>query len=167
MTQRIPEHPEVRLYCRADAAQPARRRQRTVRDRLTALAAEGEVADVEAETWPRAVPLSGTDVLDPHADARAAYATFEEWAERAGVSLAPFFDRRERYTLEDPSDATLECLLPVVALTVHDGEEVVAAYPHTDDGGPRGVDAALTLLEAEAGPRVEAGTDEARHGAAD
>ncbi|PSQ12295.1 hypothetical protein BRC93_02575 [Halobacteriales archaeon QS_5_70_15] len=69
------------LYCRTDAT-PARRRQRTVRDRLTNLLDRGDVADVEAETWPRAVPLA--DPLDPHARAREAYATFESWAERAG-----------------------------------------------------------------------------------
>ena len=50
---------------------------------------------------------------------------------------------------------TLECLLPVVALSVRDGEEVVAAYPHTDDGDPREVDEALVLLGSGGGPGVE------------
>lgn len=167
MRGRIPEHPRVTLYCRADAAPPARRRQRTVRDRLATLAARGAVAGVEVETWPESVPLAGRDALDLHADVREAYEGFEAWAERAGVSLAPFFDRRERYTLDDPSDVTRECLLPVVALTVHGGEGVVAAYPHTDDGDPRGVDEALALLEAEGGPGVEASADEGQRGTAD
>jgi hypothetical protein len=149
---------EVVLSDRRDAGPAARRRQRTVRDRLTSLLDRGDVADVEAETWPRAVPLA--DPLGTHARAREAYATFESWAERAGVSLSPFFDRRERYTLEDPSAATRECLLPVVALTLHDGEEVVAAYPHTADGDRREVDDALATPESASGPSagVETGT---------
>ena len=167
MVGRTPERPQVTLYCRADAAPPARRRQRTVRDRLAALAAEGAVAGVETEIWPRAVPLSRGGVLDPYADAREAYATFEAWADRAGVSLAPSFDRRERYTVADPSDTTRECLLPVVALTVNDGDEVIAAYPHTDGDDHRGVDEALALLGSEDGPSVEAGAGELRQGAAD
>jgi hypothetical protein len=160
MTRHLPRHPRVKLYCRADAAPPARRRQRSVRDRLSALARAGRVAAVEVETWPRAVPLSGTDPLDPHADARDAYATFEAWADRTGASLSPFFGRRERYILDDPSAATPECLLPVVGLTVHDGEEVVAAYPHTADGDHREVDDALAALESDpVGPSVDAQGD--------
>jgi hypothetical protein len=167
MVGRTPEHPQVRLYCRADAAPPARRRQRTVRDRLATLVAEGAIAGVETETWPRAVPLSDGDALDPHVDAREAYATFEAWAERAGVSLAPSFDRRERYTVADHSDATRECLLPVVALAVRDGGRVVAAYPHTDGGDHWGVDEGLALLGSGGGPSVEAGEGELRQGVAD
>jgi len=84
-------------------------------------------------------------------------ATFEARADRAGVSLSPFFDRRERYTLDDPSAAARECLLPVVALTVHDGGEVVAAYPHTADGDHREVDDALAVLASGGGPTVDTG----------
>jgi hypothetical protein len=145
----------VKLYCRVDAAPPARRRQRTVRDRLSALADAGRLADVEVETWPKSVPLSGSGP-DLHADAREAYRRFESWAERTGVSLSPFFDRRERYTLDDPSAATVECLLPVVALAIHECDEVVAAYPHTAGGDHRGVDDALATLESGGdGPSVD------------
>jgi hypothetical protein len=71
------------------------------------------------------------------------------------MSLSPFFDRRERYTLDDPSAATVECLLPVVALTVHEGDGVVAAYPHSADGDHRAVDDALATLESgRDGPSV-------------
>lgn len=92
MVRRVPRHPRVKLYCRADA----------------------------------------------------------------GVSLAPSFDRRERYTLADPSATNRECLLPVVALTLHEDGEVVAAYPHTAGDDHRGVDEALALLESGDGPTVDA-----------
>lgn len=158
MARPTPRHPRVKLYCRADASPAARRRQRTVRDRLSALAEAGRIAGVEVATWPRAVPLSGSDPLDPHADAREAYDEFEAWAERAGASLSPFFQRRERYTLDDPSDVTEECLLPVLALAVREGDEVVGAYPHAADGDHRGIDEALAALESGSGPTVQAGT---------
>lgn len=168
MTEQVPPQPRVKLYCRADAGPAARRRQRTVRDRLATLAERGDVAGVEVETWPRAVPLA--DPLDPQADALEAYVRVEAWADREGVSLSPFFDRRDRYTLEDPSAATRECLLPVVALTLHEDGEVVAAYPHTADGDHREVDDALAALES-AGPSAgaETGTDagKERRGIAD
>lgn len=154
------EYPRVNLYCRADAAFPARRHQRTVRERLGTLVESGVVAGVEVETWPTAVPLDGDDTLDPHADAREAYETFEAWAEEADASLSPFFECREHYTLEDPSSSTRECLLPVVALIVHEDGEVVAAYPHVVDGEPRDVDDALETLESSGiGPSVEAERD--------
>ena len=157
----------MKLYCRADASPPARRRQRAVRDRLSALAEAGHLAGVEVATWPAAVPLSGSASLDPHADAREAYAEFEAWAERTGASLSPFFERRERATLDDPSAATEECLLPVVALAVLEDDGVVAAYPHTADGDHRDVDDALAALESGVGPTVGADSGSGERGAAD
>lgn len=53
MTDRIPEHPQVRLFCRADAVGPARRRQRTVRERLSTLLESGTGPTVEAEAGSR------------------------------------------------------------------------------------------------------------------
>ena len=151
MSARFPTDPRVHLYCRADPAPPARRRQRAVRDRLATLVDRGDVESVEARTWPASLPdeSEGTDrALDPAAPARSAYREFVDWAAEAGASLAPFFDERERYTLDDPGAATREVVLPVVGLTVRDGERVVAAYPHTADGEPREVDDALAVLES-------------------
>jgi len=97
-------------------------------DRLTALQSAGHVAGFEVETWPEEVAISEHT---RHSRVVETYERFRAWAETAGVSISPPFDRRTVTTLVGRSEEVLT--LPVMCLAVHD-EGLRGVYPCTDSG---------------------------------
>lgn len=133
----------VTLYLRASPATPARERQRTVRARFERLADDGRVGDATVERWSRAVPLADSPPAPDH--------EFRAWAEETGVSLSPFFDVREEYTLATDSLGVREVLVrPVMCLTVRVGGDLRAVYPHDDGDRVLSLTDGLDALDSEA-----------------
>lgn len=113
----------VDLYLRERATPAVAEQQRHVRSRL-----EGGLgsAALSVREHPRRIPADDDGPL------RDRYASVREWASETGVSLSPFFERREAY---DPGAGTVREMvtLPVLWLTVSDGAALRATYPHVDD----------------------------------
>ena len=112
----------VDLYLRGETSPAVAEQQRRVRSRLERSLGQGELAVHE---HPKRVPAAGGDaVAEAFEDVRA-------WASEAGVSLSPFFESRETY---DPDAERVREMvtLPVLWMTLSDGEDVRATYPHVD-----------------------------------
>lgn len=114
----------VRLWTR----RPVSGARTEVIDRLSAFRSEGTIADFEVETWPDEVVVTEqsrhSSVVDVHE-------RFSVWADEAGVSIEPPFDRRTVTSLVGRSEEVLS--LPVLCLAVYDGEDLRGVFP-CDDG---------------------------------
>ncbi|WP_257298436.1 HTH domain-containing protein [Haloarchaeobius sp. FL176] len=82
----------------------------------------GVVADYELHTWPSAV-----DVTVPN-EVTTQYREFEQWAERAGVTLEPAFSHRiENNAITGDHIETL--VTPLVCTVVRRGDDIAAVLP--------------------------------------
>lgn len=136
----------VDLYLRDGATPAVTEQQRRVRSRLE----DGLGASaLSVAAHPRRIPVADDGQLYER------YAAAREWAGEIGVSLSPFFERREAY---DPGAETVREMvtLPVLWLTVSDGAAVRATYPHVDDRVATVSEAVSELLE---GSMPEAAAD--------
>ncbi|QLD87994.1 hypothetical protein HWV07_02650 [Natronomonas salina] len=112
----------VDLYLRDETSPAVADQQRRARSRLEDRLG---AADVAVEEHSKRVPADDEDALySTYADVRA-------WADDAGVSLSPFFQRRESY---DPTAQQVREMvtLPVLWLTVSERSALLATYPHVD-----------------------------------
>lgn len=140
----------VRLYCRTSTSTAAAvDRYHRELDRLRS---QGVVDDVEVTSWPSRVELRS----DADSAAAEAYEEFSAWARREGVDLAPAFSVRE-YESEFTGETGTALVTPVACLAVYRDDELVAAYPHVDDGETRTVEDAITDLEGRAGRELGVG----------
>lgn len=117
--------------------------QQSVIDRVESLADRGifDEAGVESE-WESVQIGAG----ESRADALATIEEFEDWAAANGFSLAPAFQRRERYVTG--STVRREAVVfPVVALAVYEGPELRAVLPSSDEFGHYTVHEALEGFE--------------------
>lgn len=130
--------PDVaKLYVRNDAPFVARDRVSEVQTRLQAAG-----VDVSVDHWGRRIPWE-----EAH-DAHETFESFETWAEQAGVSLEPAFQRTchvSHYT----NDAVEVLVPPVVALVAYDRDlsQPLAVYPHHDGRRQVSVEDGLERLE--------------------
>lgn len=93
-------------------------------------------------TWPDEVALTESA---PHEAVRERVAEFEQWADRAGVSVSPPFDRRE--TTSVATDRSVERLVtPTICLACYDDDQLVGVFPHTDDETTHTVPEAIAAL---------------------
>ncbi len=92
-------------------------------DRLGALQSAGDIADFEVETWPEEIALSEHT---RHSRVVETYERFRTWADAAGVSITPPFDRRTVTSLVGRSEEVLT--LPVLCLAVYD-DGLCGVYP--------------------------------------
>jgi len=141
----------VELYTRRSLHDAAARRRVEVAGRLNRLATAGHVSGVEIDTWQKKVPLDGSS------RERDLYEGFADWADEAGVSLEPFFDTRECYSM-DTGQCRERLVLPVLCLAVYRGDELRSVYPHSTGTGSRSVLDCLQALES-ARPAVTSVTD--------
>lgn len=135
----------VDLYLREGASPAVAEQQRRVRSRLEATLGEGALSVRE---HPRRIPADGDSPLHER------FAEVRAWASDADVSLSPFFERRESY---DPAAAAVREMvtLPVLWVTLSEGESLRATYPHVD-GQVETVSDAVAELVAGSIPLVAA-----------
>jgi hypothetical protein len=144
-----PERLELKLYCRASTTTAA------AIDRyhteLSRLERSDVVDDVEVVTWPNRIELSAG------AESRVAeaYDRFAGWADDANRRLAPAFDV-ESYESEFTGETGTALVTPIAALATYADGELVAVYPHVEDGD---------IVDVEDGiERLQSGTDAAPDG---
>lgn len=134
---------QVDLFLRDEASPAVTDQQRRVRSRLERTLLPGALTVHE---HPRRIPTEEESVpFDGYSNARA-------WAKESGVSLSPFFERRESY---DPSAERVREMvtLPVLWLTVSEASDVHGTYPHVDGEVETVSDAVSALLDDETLPR--------------
>jgi len=134
---------EVVLFERGELPPPAQKRAGTVCERLESLAEAGHIDEVSREEWVKRAPLA-----DCATDLRDTYLSFTSWADRAGVSLNPFFQIRRCFSPEE-GERTDWLVMPAFCLAVYDGDELAAVYPHSEDGDARTVEDGLSALVGE------------------
>jgi hypothetical protein len=122
--------------------------QTDIRRRLARLDDENALDGVAVSTWQSRVRLDAPDSAD-EARAIEQFDSFGQWAERAGVSLEPFFETWTRYSavLDEGYE---ELVTPVVCLALFDGSDVVEVAPHRTDEGTYTVRDCLATLESRA-----------------
>jgi hypothetical protein len=131
----------VELHVRSELPSPAEAQAEQVYERLAVLSGQGAIDGLERTTWPNRTPTGS-----PEGDLRDTYLRFQEWAERNGHSLSPFFQTRECYTPD--CDGWADWLVtPALCLAVYEGDSVTAIYPHADGQKTRTVQDGLDALE--------------------
>lgn len=131
----------VEFHVRSELPPPARERATQVYNGLAVLHGEGAIGSIDRSTWPDRMP-----VTEPDPELQDRYLAFKELAEEAGESLRPFFQTRECYTPEY-GGWTDWLVLPAMCLAIYENGDLVAVYPHTDDGVTYTVQDGLELLE--------------------
>lgn len=109
---------EVHVRAHAPTIGPREHAIETVRE----LAERGTIRDYEVHTWPSAVDLTVPSEVTTQ------YREFEEWAERAGVSLEPAFSHRvENNAITGDRNEVL--VTPLVCTVVRQDDDIVAVLP--------------------------------------
>jgi len=136
--------PRAVLYLRDAPADS--RLESTVLERLESLAETDRVAGVETRTWVARVPLSSS-VPSRRSHVRA-FEAMERWADERGLSIRPPFALGHvGSAVTDDVESVL--VTPSVLLTLWDGDDIVAVYPHRDGNGTVTVTDALERLDGE------------------
>lgn len=131
----------VELYARDELPSVAEKRHEQVVGRLRDLAAAGHVDAVTTHSWPKTVP-------DRRAERESdRYERFVTWADERAVSLAPFFETRQRYTSETGETGT-RLVLPALCLAVYREGDLGCVYPHSTNDGSRSVMDGLRAIES-------------------
>jgi hypothetical protein len=110
----------VDLYVRAHT--PVSGPRKHAIETVEELIERGVVADYELHAWPSAVDLTVA------CDVTRRYREFEEWAERAGVTLEPAFSRRVGDNVIT-GEHTERLVTPLVCTAIRRGDELVAVLP--------------------------------------
>jgi hypothetical protein len=132
----------ARLHVRETLPDPVRGRRERVTDRLSALVADGALAEYDVVSWDKRIPADGSG--DP--ETQDAYLAFSEWAKAEEVSLSPFFETRECYSWQTGERGTW-VVLPALCLSVYEDDELVAVYPHRDGDTYESVWSGIESLE--------------------
>ncbi|WP_336339123.1 HTH domain-containing protein [Haloarcula brevis] len=130
------------LFVRTDLPALSRKRCIAIEGELRELACRGVLDDVETVEWEKRVPLQGSG----DGPERTLYNEFAEWANEAGVCLAPFFDTREKRQ---------ELVMPAVCLAVYEDGDLAQVAPFADAGRTESVEECLAKL-AETGSLPDA-----------
>lgn len=111
------------LFVRCDLPKPARQCRQTIEERLERVASAGGLEDYSVSSWAKRVPL------DSDTEEMECYEEFRRWATDEDVTLAPFFDTRECYSMTT-GEKRRELVLPVLCLAIYDDDELVYVAPH-------------------------------------
>lgn len=131
----------VELYARSSLPEVATRRRDKVAGRLTELAEEGHVSQIEIHNWENKVPLDAENhELDQ-------YEEFATWADDVGVELSPFFDTRQCYSMSS-GERGERLVMPALCLAVYRDETLQSVYPHSTNEGSRSVMDCLRAIES-------------------
>lgn len=131
-----PNQSSFTLFLRESAQPPIQKQQASLRARLEHVLGPETVT---VEYHPPKVPVD----VDSHV--LESYKQVREWATDVGVSLSPFFERRDTYD-PDIEDVRETLSLPVLWLVETDGNTVLNAYPHVEEAVVT-VSAAVAELE--------------------
>lgn len=109
-------------------------RQRAVFDQLASLEQQGLVEDVDVTVVGKAVrPDTTFSETDPGRSALATISRIREWAHRADAAIdVPIEERQVDASLA--REQYRKFVLPTLCLAVYEDEELVAAFPHVQDG---------------------------------
>jgi hypothetical protein len=119
-------------------------------DRLVRLEEAGVLGGVDVDVWGGRLVLSdATARTAPGRRFLSRYRRFQDWADRAGATLDPFFETTEAVSSFTGTEQTL-LVFPVHTLAEYDGGEVVHVAPAVVDGEVRTVEDRLATLEARA-----------------
>lgn len=131
--------------------QPETVEQRTeLLGRLDRLERAGVLGGVDVDMWGGRLVLSGTTTRTARGRRfLARYHRFQDWADRAGATLEPFFETTEADSSFTGAEHTL-LVFPVHTLAEFDGDEVVHVAPAVVDGEVRTVEDRLAVLETRA-----------------
>jgi hypothetical protein len=142
------EYPGTRravFFVRNDLPAPSAQRRAELEQTLQDLVCAGVLDDVETVVWNKRVRAdSAQDTAE-----RNRYSEFADWARRARVSLAPFFDTRECYSTTTGEKET-QLVLPTMALAVYEDDELVRVAPHANAGSTESVTDCVELLSTHA-----------------
>jgi len=130
----------VESYARSSLPRVAERRRATVEQRLEGLVGAGHVTALDTATWEKKVPL------DEPSPERRRYEAFESWADDVGVSLQPFFDTRDCYSMETGERGEW-LVLPALCVAIYREDRLQTVYPHSTPQGARTVLDCLTAIE--------------------
>lgn len=132
----------VDLYLRDEASPAVTEQQRRVHSRLED---RFESTILAVHRHPRRVPAAEDDAL------YCEYTDVRAWADSVGVSLSPFFQRRQSY---DPSAGRVREMvtLPVLWLTVSEKSQVRGTYPHVDGEVATVSEAVADLVDGDRPP---------------
>jgi hypothetical protein len=122
------DHRRAEVYLRSDVIGHDAAQQRVL-DRIERLDERGvfDVAELES-TW-QGVEIAATD---DRPEALRTYEEFADWAAANEFSLAPAFERRERY-VEGTTERREAVVFPVVALAIYVGDQLRAVLPSSDE----------------------------------
>ncbi|WP_435076593.1 HTH domain-containing protein [Halococcus sp. AFM35] len=153
----LPEgNARLELFVRSSVPAAARESQSTVRERLRALEADGNVDGASVRTWEKRIPV---DAGVAERETSNTYAEFDAWARRRGVSLSPFFDTRDCHS-SITGESHTALVLPVMSLAVYEGDRLSAVFPHADEDRAYTVGEALDALDDDGGESDENATRE-------
>lgn len=139
MPEPTPGQRRVELYVREGLPAATRERRRDLTAAVERLAENDIVSSASVTTCPKRYPIGE--------QAAAPFASFQEWATEAGVSLAPGFDTRTCYSMETGQRRHYR-VLPAFVLAVYEGPRLEAVYPHVDDS-PTTVPEGLETLRTQ------------------
>jgi hypothetical protein len=135
---------EVECLVRPVLSPVSERRIDAIYSRLQTLEERVFVDNVTVSEWPPHRPAP----VEEDADRKfreAQVNEFEQWADRADVSVSPPFDRRE--TTSVASDQSVERLVtPTICLACYHDDQLVGVFPHTDGETTHTVSEAIAAL---------------------
>ena len=156
MPEPTPGQRRIELYVRDGLPEPTRERGRDLTAAIERLVEDGLADSATVTTCAKRYPLADDAASVP-------FVSFEEWADRAGVSLTPCFGTRTCYCTESGKRQRYR-VVPAFVLAVYDDDRLRAVYPHVDDrpySVPEGIEA---LRERDPRERL---TESVGRGAAD
>ena len=141
----------VKLFTRAGAVGTHDRVTEAI-DRTRALEASGQVERCSVATWDKQVVLGDgkSGRSDRGRETLEKIEAFESWAAGRNASLYPFFEERTRGSLLTDGAETV-VVLPVLCLTIYEGERLEAVFPRMVDDVSYTVQEGLGALEADDG----------------
>ncbi len=147
----------VQLAVRTLAPDGRQQQQADVIRRLRRL--EGEAVDeASVDVWGRRVPLDTVEAeTERGREIRSKVRTFEQWAERNGVSVSSYFQRRE-VNSGFTGEAYTAVVLPAVVLAEYHGEDLHWVSPCRDGDTVYTVGDRLDAIEAASVGEAPAGT---------
>lgn len=125
MPEPTPGQRRIELYVRDGLPEPTRGRKHDLAGAVNRLVEDGVVASISIVTCSKRYPLGEESASVP-------FVSFQEWADRADVSLGPGFDTRTCYSF-DTGRRRHYRVFPAFVLAVYEGDRLQAVYPHVDD----------------------------------
>lgn len=120
----------LELYVRSLSASEARTEQETVVEQLATLVERDLIDEYSVEVWGK--ELCPTGVMAQTEPGRATLelvSEFQAWAEEAGYSLTPFFERSTVHRSLTHEESLLVIRLPVMTLAAYQDGELTFVAP--------------------------------------